>query len=107
MGKNALKTYVGLDLGTTVKFNGGIWKVVGIFDSGGSAFDSEVWCDAMILDQIYNRPVNIYQSVTVRLNSPDAFSGSEGHADFRPADDGFGGSRSRLLREAIRPVDVG
>ena len=47
--------------------------MVGIFDSGGSAFDSEVWCDSALLDQIYNRPVNIYQSVTVRLNSPDGF----------------------------------
>ena len=73
VGKNALRTYVGLDLGSTVKFNGGIWTVVGIFDSDGSAFDSEVWCDAVILDQIYNRPVNIYQSVTARLNSPDDF----------------------------------
>ncbi len=67
--KNSLKTYVGLDLGSTIKFNGGIWTVVGVFDSDGSAFDSEVWCDAVILDQIYNRPVNIYQSVTARLNS--------------------------------------
>jgi putative ABC transport system permease protein len=73
VGKNALKTYVGLDLGSTVKFNGGTWTVVGIFDSDGSSFDSEIWCDAVILDQIYQRPVNIYQSVTARLNSPDGF----------------------------------
>src|SRR5271154_3241635 len=33
VGKNALKTYVGLDLGNRVKFNGGVWTVVGIFDS--------------------------------------------------------------------------
>ncbi len=73
VGKNALKTYTGLDLGNKIKFNGGVWTVVGIFDSGGSSFDSEVWCDAVILDQIYNRPVNIYQSVTARLVSPDGF----------------------------------
>jgi putative ABC transport system permease protein len=73
VGKNAEAIYSGLDLGTTVKFGGGIWNVVGIFDAGGSAFDSEIWCDANILDQIYKRPANIYQSVTVRLQSADAF----------------------------------
>jgi len=73
VGKNAEAEYSGLDLGTTVKFGGGTWNVVGIFDAGGSAFDSEVWCDANILDQIYKRPANIYQSVTVRLLSADAF----------------------------------
>jgi len=73
VGKNAQKSYAGLDLGATVKFNGGAWKVVGVFDSGGSAFDSEVWCDGIILDQIYQRPVNVFQSVTVRMPSPDSF----------------------------------
>jgi len=73
VGRNAQKTYAGLDLGTSVHFNGGTWTVVGVFDSNGSAFDSEVWCDAVILDQIYQRPVNIYQSVTARLESPEGF----------------------------------
>jgi putative ABC transport system permease protein len=46
VGKNATKSYSGLTLGNTVNFGGGHWQVVGIFDAGGSAFDSEVWCDA-------------------------------------------------------------
>ena len=45
------------------------WKVVGVFDAGGSAFDSEVWCDARILDQVYKYPENIFQSVTAHLTS--------------------------------------
>jgi putative ABC transport system permease protein len=73
VGRNAQKTYAGLDLGATVHFNGGTWTVVGVFDSNGSAFDSEIWCDAVILDQIYQRPLNIYQSVTARLASPQDF----------------------------------
>ena len=47
--------------------------MVGIFDAGGSAFDSEVWCDSRVLDDVYKRPNNIFQSVTVHLTSPDAF----------------------------------
>ncbi len=73
VGRNAAGSYAGLDLGDTVKFGGGTWSVVGIFDAGGSAFDSEVWCDANILNNVYKRPQNIFQSVTVRLTSPAAF----------------------------------
>jgi putative ABC transport system permease protein len=72
-GRNVAGTYAGLDLGRTVKFGGGTWTVVGIFDAGGSAFDSELWCDALVLDQVYKRTQNIFQSVTVHLTSEDAF----------------------------------
>ena len=72
-GRNVAGTYAGLDLGRTVKFGGGTWTVVGLFDAGGSAFDSELWCDALVLDQVYKRPQNVFQSVTVHLTSADAF----------------------------------
>jgi putative ABC transport system permease protein len=73
VGRNAVVTYSGLELGKMVKFGGGNWQVVGIFDAGGSAFDSEVWCDARVLNQVLKRPDNIFQSVTVHLTSPEAF----------------------------------
>ena len=72
VGRNATRSYSGLSLGDSVKLGGGTWRVVGVFDSGGSAFDSEVWCDARVLNQIYHRPDNIFQSVTVHLTSADA-----------------------------------
>ncbi|HTP52705.1 MAG TPA: ABC transporter permease [Anaeromyxobacteraceae bacterium] len=74
VGKNAAATYAGLALGDTVRFGGGTWRVVGVFDAGGSAFDSEVWCDGQVLDQVYKRPVNIFQSVTARLQSRSALA---------------------------------
>jgi len=73
VGKNASSTYSGLNVGDTVKFGGGSWHVVGVFDAGGSSFDSEVWCDAPVLNQVLRRPDNIFQSVTVHLSSPDTF----------------------------------
>ena len=73
VGRNASKTYAGLAVGNSVQFGGGRWQVVGIFDAGGSAFDSEIWCDARLLNEILKRPDNIFQSVTVHLASPDAF----------------------------------
>src|SRR5271170_4140489 len=72
VGTNANKTYSGLTVGNTVDFGGGHWRVVGVFDAGGSAFDSEVWADARVLDDVYKRPTNIYQSATVHLTSPAA-----------------------------------
>jgi putative ABC transport system permease protein len=73
VGKNASRTYEGLKVENTVNFAGGRWQVVGMFDAGGSAFDSEVWCDARILAQVLKRPENVFQSATVHLASPDSF----------------------------------
>ena len=73
VGKNASRTYAGLTVGNSVNFGGGRWQVVGIFDAGGSSFDSEVWCDAHILSQVLKRPDNIFQSATIHLTSPAAF----------------------------------
>jgi putative ABC transport system permease protein len=72
VGKNVSGTYAGLNMGSEVRFGGATWHVVGVFDAGGSAFDSEVWADAHVLNQVYKRPDNIFQSVTVHLTSPAA-----------------------------------
>jgi putative ABC transport system permease protein len=72
VGRNATHSYSGLELGNTIKFGGATWKVVGIMDAGGSAFDSEVWTDSRVLSQIYHYPQDVFRSVTVHLTSPDA-----------------------------------
>jgi putative ABC transport system permease protein len=74
VGRNVSRSYVGFELGRSVRFGGGTWTVVGVFDAGGSAFDSELWCDANVLNQVYQRPRNLFQSVTVRLASPEALT---------------------------------
>jgi putative ABC transport system permease protein len=73
VGKHATLAYAGLELGGTVRIGPGSWKVVGIFDSGGSAFDSEVWADSNVLNANYQRPNNVFQSVTVKLGSASDF----------------------------------
>lgn len=72
VGRNAMHSYAGLELGNTIKFGGAAWKVVGVMDSGGSAFDSEVWADSNVLNQVYHYPQDVFRSVTVHLTSPDA-----------------------------------
>jgi len=74
VGKNASKTYSGLTVGNKIDMAGGHWEVVGVFDAGGSSFDSEIWCDSHVLNDILKRPSNIFQSVTVHLASRDSFN---------------------------------
>jgi putative ABC transport system permease protein len=73
VGKNAATTYQGLTVGNNIDFAGGHWSVVGEFDAGGSAFDSEIWCDSQIFNQVLKRPTNIFQSATVHLASPATY----------------------------------
>jgi putative ABC transport system permease protein len=73
VGSNAVQTYRGLALGSTVSFGGQDWKVVGVFDAGGSAFDSEIWTDNTVLAQAFKRSTTVASSVTVRLTSPTDF----------------------------------
>src|ERR1700737_41752 len=72
VGKNARSTYSGLTLGNTLALGSAHWQVVGIFDAGGSAFDSEVWGDAHLLNGAYKRPDPISQSFTGPPTSPAA-----------------------------------
>jgi putative ABC transport system permease protein len=73
VGKNAKATYTGLTLGNTIWLGSARWQVVGTFDAGGSAFDSEVWSDPHLLNAAYPpRPETLSQSVTAHLASPAA-----------------------------------
>ncbi len=71
VGKATTTRYVGVAVGESVKFGGDLWKIVGIFDAGGSGFDSEMWGDGIQLGQAFDRPV--YSTLTFQLSQPDAF----------------------------------
>jgi len=45
----------GLDIGSSVKLQKHDWKVVGIFSSQGSAFESEIWGDAEVMGVDFGR----------------------------------------------------
>ena len=77
VGKGARDAYQGLDLGATVRIGAGTWTIVGVFDGKGTAFDSEVWADAAILNGFYQRPPSVFQSATVQLRSADDFAAFE------------------------------
>lgn len=72
VGKNANTSYSGLTIGNIISLGNVKWQVVGVFDAGGSSFDSEIWADAHLLGPAYNRPDTFFQSVTVHLASPNS-----------------------------------
>jgi putative ABC transport system permease protein len=49
------KRFQNLALGDTFKVEGGEFKVVGIFEAGGGAVESEVWTDQRVLAQLAKR----------------------------------------------------
>ncbi|MGH7793517.1 MAG: ABC transporter permease [Candidatus Binatia bacterium] len=71
-GAGITNRFVGAQIGETVRFGGDVWTVVGIFDSDGSGFDSELWGDLNQIADAFKR--SSLSTVTVRLNNPDDFS---------------------------------
>ncbi|KAJ8135819.1 hypothetical protein OY671_010968, partial [Metschnikowia pulcherrima] len=65
-----LTRYAGSNSGGEMKMGGRTWTVVGIFDGGGSAFDSEIWTYVEDLMQAYHR-YNAFSSVVSRAASPE------------------------------------
>ncbi len=72
VGRSAQASYSNLGLGSSVRLGEGSWQVVGIFDAGGSSFDSELWAGADLVNRAYQRPLGIHQTVSARLVSDDA-----------------------------------
>jgi ABC-type antimicrobial peptide transport system permease subunit len=46
VGRGVASRYRGAELGQEMRFGRRHWKIVGILESGGSSFESEVWVDA-------------------------------------------------------------
>ncbi len=70
VGRGARDQFVGLEPGATINLNSQQWTIVGVFASG-DAHESELEGDAETVASAYRR--NGFQSVTVRLASPQSF----------------------------------
>jgi putative ABC transport system permease protein len=72
-GAGAARSFANLNVGDSFRVGTNTWNVVGVFSSGGGSEESEVWTDAAILQSAYDRG-DSYNSVLVRLPTPDAFN---------------------------------
>jgi putative ABC transport system permease protein len=71
VGQQAQRQFSGLNVGSTARFRGSEWRVVGVFSSG-DAHESELWSDLEIAQSSFGR-FNSYQSMVAQLSSPDQF----------------------------------
>ncbi|MFO1050897.1 MAG: ABC transporter permease [Planctomycetota bacterium] len=67
-GKSLVGRVPGLEVGGTVTLSGYAWRVVGILDGGGQAYDSELWIDVEIFLRVLDRPG--FSTMIVRLADP-------------------------------------
>lgn len=72
VGRRASEEFAGLTLGARNRWGENEWAVVGIFESGGTIAESEIWADVAVLQPAYQRG-SIFQSVRARLDSPASF----------------------------------
>jgi putative ABC transport system permease protein len=70
-GAGITNRFAGAQIGERVKFGGDFWTVVGIFDSDGSGFDSELWGDLNQIADAFKR--SSLSTVTARLRDPGDF----------------------------------
>jgi len=66
VGRAAAARYAGAQLGGELALGNSVWRVVGIFDTGGSALDAEIWVDARQLANDAKRP-SPYSSLRLRV----------------------------------------
>ena len=72
VGDAVLKEFSGFEVGQEVRFGPNRWTVVGVFAMGGSVFESELWADADVLRNLYQRGTGS-QSARIRLTSPESY----------------------------------
>jgi putative ABC transport system permease protein len=83
VGSSINKNFYGAEIGSTLKFGGDKWTIVGIFSAGGSGFDSEIWGDNQQLQDAFNRSGG-FSTLTFKLDQPDAFNAFKAAFDREP-----------------------
>jgi putative ABC transport system permease protein len=110
VGRAASRLFSGLDVGSEVRSGQNIWKVVGIFEAGGSVAETEIWCDAHTLQGAYRRG-NSFQSVLVKMPSSQSFDEMKNWLTSNPQlsvavrrEEEYYAAQSRALTTVIRTI---
>lgn len=83
VGAGAARAFAGLDVGRKIRIGQNDWDIVGRFVGGSGSAESEIWTDAAVLQPAYHRG-DSFQSVYVKLASPDAFEQFESAVTSNP-----------------------
>jgi putative ABC transport system permease protein len=110
VGRGARREFAGLELGSRLRLGESEWEVVGVFDAGGSVYETEIWADARVVAPVYRRGTS-FQSVYARLESPQAFTTFKDALTADPRldvevrrEDEFYASQSEMMRVLVRTL---
>jgi putative ABC transport system permease protein len=110
VGRGVFAQFGGVDLGQQVKWGSQGWRVVGVFEAGGSVSESEVWTDVVVLRGVYRRG-NTVQIVRAQLESPEAIERVKASLEHDPrvnvtvrSERAFYADQSRILLALIKYV---
>jgi ABC-type lipoprotein release transport system permease subunit len=111
VGSAVVNRFEGVGLGGTLRFGMRDWTVVGLFESDGSGFESEIWADGEQLLQAFRRPV--FSSAILRLSSPDGFAPLKERLETDPRmtvqvkrEKEYYAEQSRMLADFIRVLGI-
>ena len=113
VGRGASRQFMGLNIGDAIRAGQTTWNVVGIFDTGGTVAETEIWCDVRVLQGAYRRG-NSYQSVLAKLDSPASFDAFKDWLTSNPQVDvqikresDYYAEQSRTITNLIRGIGYG
>ncbi|MBE0595663.1 MAG: ABC transporter permease, partial [Desulfuromonadales bacterium] len=68
VGRSIAERFAGAEFGQSLRFAGREWAIVGVLESGRTAFSSEIWGDGEQLMQSFRR--SVFSSLLLRLRDP-------------------------------------
>ena len=83
VGQGVVREFEGFDLGQTIRLGPNEWRVVGVFSTGGSVFDSEIWADVGVIQNLYQRG-GAFQSIRARLTGEGGLEALRAYVDEEP-----------------------
>ncbi|MEO1038084.1 MAG: ABC transporter permease [Pseudomonadota bacterium] len=83
VGEGVIREFSGFDYGSTIRLGANEWTVVGVFSTGGTVFDSEIWADIGVIQNLYQRGGS-FQSMRAQLTSPEAIEALRAFVEAEP-----------------------
>ncbi|WP_022699454.1 MULTISPECIES: ABC transporter permease [Oceanicaulis] len=83
VGEGVIREFSGFDLNSTIRMGPNEWRIVGIFSTGGSVFDSEIWADIGTVQNLYQRGAS-YQSIRVELDGETGLTELQDYVENEP-----------------------
>ena len=113
VGQSIAKRFPEARLGGSIKLAGDYWKVVGVFSTDGSGFDSEIWCDYRQIQDAFHRGSSV-STITLKLDNQSdygkfkqAFLADRRLQEFEPKpEQEYFSEQSETLSQFIRIIGI-